>query len=574
MYSEVLAPAAIGAIISALFSYQAARSRTWHAVLMVGYGFCTIAGAAAVQLFVTSTAGTVRRYWADMFFLALAIPTVLIGLEVMEARHLGALRDIDRRITVAVYAVPIITLPCAIVLLSLFSAGHVLFVLVETAVLLPVAVYGIELFIKSPMRYTRRQYTNAIAIQVTGFVAVAVGGGLMTTEALTPAEASYIMVGGAIFVLVGGIFREFSIGGAQYGNEQCTAILVDRSLRVRLTTMSGALESKRDMPSVKMSQRLIDIYREHILQVFATGMPVLVPVTSIDPTGRGSRFRLDIKPLSVSRDRNVTSVVVIVTDVTATVEATEAEQVAELLERVASQRDIAEFYLDLLAHDMANRLQSIVMSLELLEYQHRLTPELSFSIRNAMDQVSMATDVIRNVRAISNVRRSEEPMRPVKLEPAVERALLIARAMYSYKNIDVRVVVPENVVVQADTMIDACFATLVSQCVKMQPGESASVRIEANQEDDHVKVVIGDFSAMIPEIGDGELASRFVKQVLPQAGAELALATEIANQYGGSLTIGTNATENGWPKVHFVLKIPTAEKALKDEEHLDESWAT
>ncbi|MHA1857938.1 MAG: hypothetical protein ACTSUU_00665 [Candidatus Thorarchaeota archaeon] len=521
-----------------------------------------------------SPTGTVGRYWANVFFLALAIPTVLIGLEVMEARHLGALRDIDRRITVAVYAVPIITLPCAIVLLSLFSAGHVVFVLVETAVLLPSAVYGVELFIKSPMRYTRRQYTNAIAIQVTGFIAVAVGGGLMLTETLAPAEASYIMVGGAIFVLAGGIVRELAVEDEPWGNERSRAILVDRSLRVRLTTMSGALESKRDMPSVKMSQKLVDIYREHILQVFATGMPVLVPVTSIDPTGRGSRFRLDIKPLSVSRDRKVTSVVVVVTDVTATVEATEAEQVAELLERVASQRDIAEFYLDLLAHDMANRLQSIVMSLELLEYQHRLTPELSLSVRNAVDQVSMATDVIRNVRAISNARHSKEPLRPVKLEAAVKRALLIARAMYSYKNIDVRVVVPENVIVQADTMIDACLATLVSQCVKMQPGESASVRIEANQEDDHVKVAIGDFSAMMPEIGDAELAWRFVKQVLPQAGAELALATEIANQYGGTLTISTNARENGWPRIHFVLEIPTAEKALKSEEHLDESWAT
>ncbi len=514
------------------------------------------------------------RYWADVFFLVLAIPAVLIGLEIMEARHLGALRDVDSRIIVGVYAAPIITLPCAIVLLSLFSAEHVLFVLVETAVLLPVTVYGIELFIKSPMRFTRRQYTNAIAIQVTGFIAVAVGGGLMTTETLTPAEASYIMVGGAIFVLAGGIFREFAVGGSQYGNERSRAILVDRSLRVRLTTMSGVLECNPNTPSAKMSQKLVDLYREHILQVFATGMPVLVPVASIDPTGRGSRFQLDIKPLRVSRDMEVTSVVVVVTDVTATVEATEAEQVAELLEKIASQRDTAEFYLDLLAHDMANRLQSIMTSLELMEYQHDLPPELTLSLREATNQVDLATEVIRNARAISSVKHSREPLGPVSLKSAIRRALLIARAKHPCESIDVDVAVPENAMVRADTMLDACIATLVCQCAKMQRANRALVRIDAVPQDNDVKVTIGHFVATVPEMGDGEFASRFVKQVLPQAGAELALATEIASQYGGSLTVSIDSGENGWPRLHFVLRLPAAEKPLKGEEHLDESWAT
>lgn len=208
-------------------------------------------------------------------------------------------------------------------------------------------------------------------------------------------------------------------------------------------------------------------------------------------------------------------------------------------------RSDADFYLDLVTHDLSNFNQGALGYLELIDLNRDASPEKVRKFEaSALKQVRNSARLIENVKMLSVIRESKEPMKPVDALYALHDAIDHTVYGWTEKEVEIRLLpMTELHMVQADAWLRDLFAHVLDNAVKFSPEKRVEVAVSVNE-----GVGGGTLVFRIADKGRGispqerdiildRLASRKRDYSAFRSGIGLFIVKTIADRYGGKLWI-------------------------------------
>lgn len=249
--------------------------------------------------------------------------------------------------------------------------------------------------------------------------------------------------------------------------------------------------------------------------------------------------------------------------IVATVLDARAKRTAQAAAREA--RTDADFYLDLVTHDLSNLNQGALGYLELIELTKDAAPEkLRRFQQNALVQIQNCSRLIENVKLLSIIRQSREPLEPVDAMYALHDA--IDEIVFSTKGKEVEVrLVPTTSAhqVRADGRLKELFLHLLDNAVKFTPGPRVEVAVSVAEGAGGRSLVF-----RVADRGRGiapsereaildRISSRKRDYQAYRSGIGLFIVKTLAERYGAKLWIEDRVPGEHHQGSVFCLEIPT-----------------
>ncbi len=209
------------------------------------------------------------------------------------------------------------------------------------------------------------------------------------------------------------------------------------------------------------------------------------------------------------------------------------------------RRKEAEFYVDLMGHDISNLNQAAQATLEALLQEGRLAPDGRERVEAALSQVLASAAVISKVKTLSSIEREARPsdLRGVDLADVVRRCAGLARVADAARAVEVEVDAPDRAWVHGDDLLDQLVQNLLGNAAKHARGDSVSieVRVAAAQLDgrDAWLLSVADTGPGIP---DGRKVELFESpssgtRTAKGRGLGLTIVKAIAQRYDGRVWV-------------------------------------
>ncbi len=215
---------------------------------------------------------------------------------------------------------------------------------------------------------------------------------------------------------------------------------------------------------------------------------------------------------------------------------------------IASAREArsdADFYLDLVTHDLSNFNQGALGYLELAELNRNAPDDKARRFEaSALRQVRTSARLIENVKLLSVIRESRDPLAAVDALYALHDAIDHTVFSWTEKEVEVRLLPMTEVhMVRADAWLQDLFAHLLDNAVKFSAERRVEIAVSVSEGQAGQTLVfrISDKGRGItPEERDiilDRLATRKRDYAAYRSGIGLFIVKTIADRYGGRLWI-------------------------------------
>ena len=219
------------------------------------------------------------------------------------------------------------------------------------------------------------------------------------------------------------------------------------------------------------------------------------------------------------------------------------EELLESEERYRKAYDKADFYKDLLAHDVGNILNNINASVQLMKIW-KDDQNLSMKERDMIEiikhQLERGASLVSNVRKLSEIESREPSVKFIDARKIIENCIENIRSRFHEKDLEININSVQEIVnvVGGDLLIDA-FENLIINGVIHNDSEKKKLWInlsKINQEDkEFVKIEFKDNGIGIIEDRKKTIFKRNYKKDRSTGGMGigLSLVKNIINSYGG-----------------------------------------
>jgi signal transduction histidine kinase len=221
----------------------------------------------------------------------------------------------------------------------------------------------------------------------------------------------------------------------------------------------------------------------------------------------------------------------------------------DITQRKKSERDViqakelAEFFLDLITHDISNVNQGIRGFTEILAAAPNAADEARRTyIPKILQQVDRANSLIHNIKKISELRWTwnSTPDQTIDIEETARRAVSMALSSFPDRQVDVTF---QNntgrLQTRGDYLATELFYNLIHNAIKYTPGPRALVEVAIERPTSGNAIVrVADSGPGIPDAAKGSLFTRIEAgqgDALPSgyhSGTGLTLVRLIAERYG------------------------------------------
>jgi signal transduction histidine kinase len=207
------------------------------------------------------------------------------------------------------------------------------------------------------------------------------------------------------------------------------------------------------------------------------------------------------------------------------------------------QRKRAEFYLDLLSHDIGNLHQGIHTSLMINNMSSISDEKRSRALDLAQESVRRSMTLVRNILLLSKVRYSKPSLEKINLQDSLEEAKRHIISMFPTKEIDFDINTPDkDIVILAEPIVEQMFLNLFHNGIKFQINDRAkmNVDIERNEKNGTVIVDIKDYGEGIPDNNKSKIFQRFESaggEEKEGTGLGLHLVRELAERYNATINV-------------------------------------
>ncbi|HOO57382.1 MAG TPA: PAS domain-containing protein [bacterium] len=236
-------------------------------------------------------------------------------------------------------------------------------------------------------------------------------------------------------------------------------------------------------------------------------------------------------------------------------EVTEARKAEE--QKVAAQKE-AEFYLDLMTHDLTNFNSVIYGNLELLEKHSDLIEKAVRFVETCRRQLMKSDSLISRVRAFSQVSEIEEQnLHSVSVADSIREMARIVKRLYPHKSIKVEFDPEARGEARATELIDSVFMNLIENAVKHNVKDDVWIGIDMSEEDDYWAITISDNGQGIPDAMKEKIFDRFQRIGREKgSGLGLSLVRALVEKFNGSIAVEDRIAGGHSGGSVFCVKIP------------------
>ncbi|MDF1537850.1 MAG: PAS domain S-box protein [Candidatus Thorarchaeota archaeon] len=228
-------------------------------------------------------------------------------------------------------------------------------------------------------------------------------------------------------------------------------------------------------------------------------------------------------------------------------------------EALEAAKDRAEFFTDLMAHDINNIHQGVMASLELLLTGYEMKPEARELTQNALNQIHRGVALIANVRKFSQL--GEEKAKLTKTELATEiltaKQVVIQSFPHKMINVDIKGLDSETYV-EADGFLRDAFFNIMHNSAKFDISDKPQIDISIKKDDkeNFVVIEISDHGSGISDEQKEKVFTRLQGRTQRSSGIGLTLVKQIIDRYRGSIK-AMDRIEGDYTKgVKFEIRIP------------------
>jgi two-component system sensor histidine kinase KdpD len=198
-------------------------------------------------------------------------------------------------------------------------------------------------------------------------------------------------------------------------------------------------------------------------------------------------------------------------------------------ERAEKARDEANFYLDIMTHDINNVNQSTLGYLLLLSEPGDGTQEEL--LKKLENTVSRSSEIIRQVSVIRRIRETDASLKVMDLDPVIKDII--------HHYADARIVYqgsPQSV--YADELIPEIFMNLIGNALKFG-GPKNTITVEVRADGEEREVTVRDTGPGIPDELKPVLFQRYVRGTTQNSGKGLGLyiVRMLVERYGGRVWV-------------------------------------
>lgn len=216
--------------------------------------------------------------------------------------------------------------------------------------------------------------------------------------------------------------------------------------------------------------------------------------------------------------------------------------------KLKKTEETAMLYLDLMSHDIRNRLQGIVMSVEILNLMVE-DPDSVSSIHDIENDVRRCANLISKIKDAESI--DDAPIAPRSLTDAIGASIKSIEARFS--RIDIECEIEEQqAIMNADRFLETLFVNLLENAIQHNPKEEKKVWVNLKREGVGFEISISDNG---PGIDDQRKKDLFDKN-RRYGGVSLHVATQIAGKYGGNLRVFDRVSGDHAQGAEFRLWIP------------------
>ncbi len=219
----------------------------------------------------------------------------------------------------------------------------------------------------------------------------------------------------------------------------------------------------------------------------------------------------------------------------------------------------AQFFNDLLSHDLVNINQGVLASLELI-----LMDELPEGIRNLLtttaEQVRRGINVMSNVRKISEIESGESPLVPVNLRSSMKIAIDLVCQSFPNREIDVRADIDPNLLLSADSLLVDLIYNILHNSVKHTEDDPVIIDVSVSniESEDHVQLSFEDNGQGIPNDVKPLIFDKYAMDKYKQSGIGLTLVKTIIDHYHGKVVVEDRVKGDYTQGTRFIFHIHKA----------------
>lgn len=222
----------------------------------------------------------------------------------------------------------------------------------------------------------------------------------------------------------------------------------------------------------------------------------------------------------------------------------------------------AEFYLDLMSHDLTNFNQNILGNLELLERRAQLTDAERKYVGNCKRQVAKMDNLITKVRAFSAINHlGAETFRSMDLDRLIADAVKIVRGIHPEKTLHVSFTPEGNRFGLATELLESVFMNIIENAVKHSRSDEVRIEITLDPFRRNSRafwsVRIADDGPGIPDGIKEKIFLRFSRiGEVKGSGLGLSLAKAIVDRFGGALRVEDRIAGSPEMGAAFIIEVP------------------
>jgi PAS domain S-box-containing protein len=234
---------------------------------------------------------------------------------------------------------------------------------------------------------------------------------------------------------------------------------------------------------------------------------------------------------------------------------------------VEQAKELAEFFLDLITHDISNVNQGVRGYTELLASAPDLAPaQRKAYLTKILGQIDRANNLISNIKKISELRWAwrEPPAGSIDVEDSIRQAIAMSMASFPDRQVEVDLKNDAGrVEARGDYLSTELFYNLIHNAIKYAPGPHTSVTVEVHRAPSGPAVVrVVDQGPGIPDSAKEVMFSRIGPDRNAGApsgyhsGTGLTLVRLIAERFGWRVWVEDRVKGESAKGAAFCVEVP------------------
>ena len=240
----------------------------------------------------------------------------------------------------------------------------------------------------------------------------------------------------------------------------------------------------------------------------------------------------------------------------------------DITERKAGERALeeakarAEFFTDLMAHDLNNINQAILSALELQLMNPDIPEDLRVQLQLSLDQVERSAALIGRVKKFSGIDEAVTLMEVRDIESDFQSALQAVKQAFPDKTIVLDTNIhPDKFKVLADDLLVDLFFNILHNAAKFDVHDKVEIeaKVHFDKNKRFLRVEISDHGPGIPDDLKKRIFARYTQRVGEKAqgsGIGLTLVQRIIDRYGGQIWVEDRVKSSYTKGAKIVFLLP------------------